>query len=126
MADLDRSKTSDDIIKEYKQKYYNHSTKLVPTLEAAGQTAVEISQALMAADKCNHQQDIALFDNLFENYMTFRKLMENYFSVSEDILNETNDPFSKTALKEIANITLRKISVIIKELSNKFDTPMSN
>lgn len=103
------AKTNNDIKNIHKIKYYTFASQLVNYLEKAEKTAVDIATIVEVADIEDNTLEIEKANAVFECFITFRRISEDYLEQTEKLLNSKKLPFSSFEMLNNGNKLMQKL-----------------
>ena len=86
--------------------HYIFLSDMIPLSKLLDDTIILITNELKTAEGKNDIESIRIFTDLFEKGTVLKGLIDGYFSLSEDALNQDG---YLTSLKNLTELTLRKI-----------------
>ena len=86
--------------------HYIFLSDMIPLSKLLDNTIILITNELKTAEGKNDIESIRIFTDLFEKGTVLKGLIDGYFSLSEDALNQDG---CLTSLKNLTELTLRKI-----------------
>lgn len=86
--------------------HYIFLSDMIPLSKLLDDTIILITNELKSAEGKNDIESIRIFTDLFEKGTVLKGLIDGYFSLSEDALNQDGYLIS---LKNLTELTLRKI-----------------